>query len=381
MWIEARKDGKFNLRERYKDPYTGKTRTGSIVIEKNTPQVIKKSQKILLDKINNKLETDPNQKNINFGELYTEWFRYYKVQNKRSSWIKVPFYLDKHVFPTITKDMLVKNITSELIMKVIDNMYTFGDYSLNYTKQTRTTISAMFNFAVDKGYIEQNPVSKTKVMPKRETERKNKKKLSEKYLEKEEIDLLLSALYSKNSNKLHGMISEFLVLTGLRYGELQALQWKNFDGKSISVEGTLDYTLTTMDKAIKTSTKNESSERIIALPHKAIEILLDLQKINSLKFTTEPEDYIFLSRFGNPLSIHAFNPVIKRAGNKIGLEKNITSHIFRHTHVSLLAESNIPLKAIMERVGHADANTTLSIYNHVTKKSKEQITAALDNLF
>lgn len=69
------------------------------------------------------------------------------------------------------------------------------------------------------------------------------------------MELLLAALYSKNSNKLHGMISEFLVLTGLRYGELQALQWKNFDGKSISVEGTLDYTLTTMDKAIKTSTK------------------------------------------------------------------------------------------------------------------------------
>ena len=57
------------------------------------------------------------------------------------------------------------------------------------------------------------------------------------------------------------------------------------------------------------------------------------------------------------------------------------SHIFRHTHVSILSESNIPLKAIMERVGHSDANTTLQIYNHVTKKSKAKITSALDDIF
>ena len=66
---------------------------------------------------------------------------------------------------------------------------------------------------------------------------------------------------------------------------------------------------------------------------------------------------------------------------KEGITKIVTSHIFRHTHVSILSESNIPLKAIMERAGHSDANTTLQIYNHVTKKSRENLTNTLDNIF
>ena len=381
MWVEKRKDGKFNLRERYKDPYTGKVKTLSIVIDKNTPQIIKKSGKVLIKRIEEKTEIKANQKNITFGELYLEWFDYYQARNKRTSWIKIPFYLDKHVFPIITKDMLIKNITPTLISKIVDKMYTFGDYSINYTKQTRATISSIFAFAVEKGYLENNPVAKTKVIPKREVERSNKKKLNEKYLEKSEIDLLLKNLYSNPTRRLHGMVSEFLVLTGLRYGELQALQWKNFDGKSISVEGTLDYTLLTLEHAVKTSTKNETSERVVDLPQKAIEILVEIKTLNNIKFTTNPDDYIFLSKFGNPLSIHSFNMMMQRVTKEIDFPKHVTSHIFRHTHVSLLAESNVPLKAIMERVGHADANTTLLIYNHVTKKSREQIKDTLDNIF
>ena len=381
MWIENRKDGKFNLRERYKDLYTGKSRTASIVMEKDTPQAIKKGQQILSEKIKKKLAADSEQREVTFGELYNEWYAYYKVQNKRTSWVRVPSYLEKHVFHTITKDMLIRNIDSALIMKIIDKMYTFGEYSLNYTKQIRTILSSIFRFAIDRGYLNTSPVSKTKITPKREVERQNKKKLSEKYLEKPEYRALLKVLYSNNRRQFHAMIAEFLLQTGLRYGELQALQWKNFDGKSISVEGTLDYTFTKIANAVKTSTKNESSERIVDLPERAIEILNELKKDNAFKFSVKPDDYIFLSYSGHPQSIYAFNAIMKRAAEEVDLSKHVTSHIFRHTHVSILAELNTPLKAIMERVGHSDANTTLLIYNHVTKKTRSQIIDSLNNIF
>ncbi|WP_192803533.1 tyrosine-type recombinase/integrase, partial [Streptococcus agalactiae] len=38
------------------------------------------------------------------------------------------------------------------------------------------------------------------------------------------------------------------------------------------------------------------------------------------------------------------------------------THLFRHSHISFLAEKGIPLNAIMDRVGHSDPKTTLSIY-------------------
>lgn len=104
------------------------------------------------------------------------------------------------------------------------------------------------------------------------------------------------------------------------------------------------------------------------LPNRAVQILKEQKEYNSYKFSVLPEDYIFLSKPNAPLSIHAFNKSLKEAAKEVELQKNVSSHIFRHTHVSILAEDNIPLKAIMERVGHSDANTTLSIYNHVTKK-------------
>ncbi|WP_373306142.1 hypothetical protein [Lactococcus formosensis] len=54
--------------------------------------------------------------------------------------------------------------------------------------------------------------------------------------------------------------------------------------------------------------------------------------------------------------------------------------MFRHSNVSLLAELNLPLKTIMERVGYSNANTTLNIYNHVTKKIREEVIEALNDI-
>lgn len=49
------------------------------------------------------------------------------------------------------------------------------------------------------------------------------------------------------------------------------------------------------------------------------------------------------------------------------------------TLVSRLAENRVPLKAIMDRVGHADAKTTIQIYTHVTKKLKANVAEIMEN--
>ena len=53
--------------------------------------------------------------------------------------------------------------------------------------------------------------------------------------------------------------------------------------------------------------------------------------------------------------------------------KHLTTHIFRHTHISMLAELGVPFKTIMQRVGHNDSSTTLSIYTHVTKSMYDDV--------
>jgi integrase len=287
----------------------------------------------------------------------------------------------KHIQKVISDDVLVRNIDENMIRNITEKMYTFGDLSLNYTKQTKTTLSIMLNYAVEKKYIKQNLALNVKIQRKKAEEEKRKKNMDEKYLDQSEMTELLVYMRKSTKRLLHANIAELLYLTGLRYGELQALQVKDFDVSTLDINGTLDYSFLKMADAIKTSPKNIYSKRIVSLPNRAVKIVNEIIEHNSLVFGSQSnEDYIFKSSRGTPLSLHSFNMVLHRVQDELKWDKNLSSHIFRHSHISLLAELNLPLKTIMERVGHSDANTTLSIYNHVTKKSKEQVIDRLNNL-
>ncbi|MDT2752698.1 tyrosine-type recombinase/integrase [Enterococcus thailandicus] len=379
VWVEQTKDGRFKFIERYVDPYTEKSRKKSTTLTSNSPQAWKKAQKILDKKIEDAL-ANFNKSDITFKNLYEEWYEYYKQHVKRTSYLKVPLMM-KHVSKHISDDTLARNIDETLINKIIEDMYTFGKLSLNYTKQTKTTLSVMLSYAVDRKYIQRNPALSVKIHPKKVEEEKRKLAMDKKYLEKEEIDLILKQLNSKPRRRLHGIIAEFLYLTGLRYGELIALQMKDYEDGTISVNGTLDYTFVKMDNAVKTTPKNSYSHRKVQLSNRAKELIEEAITDNILaKRGANADDYIFVSANGTPLTLHSFNAVLHKVEEELELEKSLSSHIFRHSHVSLLSELGVPLKAIMERVGHSDANTTLSIYNHVTKKAKQQVIDKLNSI-
>ena len=52
----------------------------------------------------------------------------------------------------------------------------------------------------------------------------------------------------------------------------------------------------------------------------------------------------------------------------------------RHSHISLLSQLGVSLKAIMERVGHTDHKTTLEIYSHVTEQMDKDMMNKLEKL-
>ena len=380
MWSEKSPNGKTKFFERYKDPYTNEWRRVSVTLETDTSRARKKAQRILDEKIKLKL-ISLSTSDMTLLELYNMWFPYYKKLVKRSSWIKVEPMM-KHIYRYIPKDVLIAKIDEELVYKLIDNMYTFGTLSLNYTKQTRTTLSTMLNFAVSKKLISSNPVLKTKVAPKKEEEARIRKRIEDKYLENEEFKQILEYMYSKPKRKTHALISEVLYLTGLRYGELQALRVRDYDGKTLSVNGTLDYTSVKISEAKKTTPKNLYSYRKIDLPNRVIEIIEEFLLENRLLVKGYNDDsFIFLaSHKKNPLSLRSFNSVLASTEEELHFKKHLTSHIFRHSHISLLSELNLPLKVIMERVGHSDPKTTLAIYNHVTKNARKNAIDALNKL-
>ncbi len=50
----------------------------------------------------------------------------------------------------------------------------------------------------------------------------------------------------------------------------------------------------------------------------------------------------------------------------------INIHGFRSSHCTLLLEAGVPLKDVMERLGHSDVQTTLAFYSYVTKDSRDK---------
>ncbi|TVW70895.1 tyrosine-type recombinase/integrase, partial [Streptococcus pneumoniae] len=59
----------------------------------------------------------------------------------------------------------------------------------------------------------------------------------------------------------------------------------------------------------------------------------------------------------------------------------IACFILRHSHISFLAESGLPIKSIMDRVGHSNAKMTLEIYSHTTEDMEDKLVNKLDTIF
>ena len=242
----------------------------------------------------------------------------------------------------------------------------------------------MFDYAQELRIITDNPARAT-TLPKRVLTLENMQSVTEKYLEPEELNALLKELYKNTRTYRAGLLAEFMSLNGCRIGEAVAIERHNYhkESRELDIHGTLD----SIDRnAKKELTKTISSYRTTNLTNREIEIIDEFIKLNELATSTNPElsdtDYIFLNNHGKPIQRNAFNITLQKANQRLdkSINKPLSSHIFRHTLISMLAERNVPVKAIMARVGHKDSNTTMQIYTHVTKSMKSNIENILDTI-
>ena len=88
--------------------------------------------------------------------------------------------------------------------------------------------------------------------------------------------------------------------------------------------------------------------------------------------------FIFTSHRGN--TSHINKQKHTNSYTKYRDRKHVTSHTMRHSHISLLSQLGVSLKAIMERVGHTDHKTTLQIYSHVTEQMDKDMMNKLEKI-
>lgn len=378
MWMEELSNGKYKFFERYKDPYTEKLKKVSVTMEKKTPQARNQAAILLQEKIKQKLgEKQHSVSNITFEKLYKEFEENWKHGVKNST-VYASKNVKKEILKQIEGDYLIRNIDRRLLQKVIDQLLQDGR-SHNYVSKIKFKLNQIMKFAIRMNYIDTNEMlfveTPRKVITSDELRKKNTK-----YLDQKEFKLFIQnlkdeALCDYRITK-YIRIAKVLFLTGMRYGELAALNYKediDFSKKTIHIKHTYDFR-----QKERTTPKTIKSDRVITAPQKVLDIIKEQIIENATNgFDT---DFIFINTLGEPITNARVICALKRHGQKIGIEKNITTHTFRHSHISLLAELGIPLTAIMDRVGHSDSKTTLEIYSHVTQKMVSDISSKLDKV-
>ena len=83
------------------------------------------------------------------------------------------------------------------------------------------------------------------------------------------------------------------------------------------------------------------------------------------------EDYLFLNRFGKPLSRVSIFNLVKDQAMAAGIQKEISPHSFRHSFATHLIENGADLRIVQEMLGHESILTT-EIYTHIDTKTWHQ---------
>lgn len=378
MFVEEHKSGKINFGERYKNPYTGKWQKVTVLMEKDTPRIRKEAQRVLQAKIAAKLSALESSE-MSFTELFNSWWTFHKQELKRSSIASLQGNVNE-VREHFGIGIKVTKIDARYVQHYLDNL----ECSVSKKERTKTLLNQAFDYAVSLNIIQDNPARRAK-LPRVKKNLEDWKKIEQKYLEENEIQPFLKEFRRRPNTYRLALLAEFISLNGGRISEIVSIEPANinFETRILQLHGTYDHT-DGYQNGEKTSPKTPASYRETFMTKREMEIIKEFQFMNEIEKNTNHRfkdmGYIFTTKNGVPIQTNSFNEAAKKANLRLErpIPKEITSHIFRHTLVSRLAENGTPLKAIMERVGHSDAKTTIQIYTHVTKKMKTDVTNILE---
>lgn len=287
--------------------------------------------------------------------LFSEWYRSVQHRIKESTAANYVMKAEKHILPSFG-DRYVESIVQNDIYSFIEDKQNEG-LSNRYVSDIIILMKTMYKYAV-RTYQIFNPMDGI-VLP--------KKKFTEIDLLDESEQVKLQKYINQNQN--HSTLGIALSMsTGIRIGELCALQWKDIDleKRILTVRKTMQRiqcpTEISKTKLIITDPKSESSRRKIPIPDCVMGFLH--------KFKDESENYV-LTGEDKPVEPrtmqYRFAKVLKNA--KL---PSVHFHALRHIFASSCIRLGFDVKALSELLGHSSVEITLNRYVHSSFEQKKE---------
>ena len=169
--------------------------------------------------------------------------------------------------------------------------------------------------------------------------------------------------------KFYGII--ICLYTGLRLGELLALEWKNvdMDACSLTVEKTCYYL---NGERIEDAPKTANSLRTIPFPKQLLPLFKEMYKARTTKYVIEAN--------GKPLSVRSYQRSFELLLNKLKITHK-RFHSLRHTFATRALECGMDVKTLAELLGHSNPTVTLKRYAHSMLEYKVQMMNKLGKMF
>ena len=373
---KRRKKGEGSVRQRNDGRWEGRVVIG--YDEKGLPRtknVLAKTKRECQEKLKQLRETvtGPRTEKVRpempFGEWLDFWYQnYVKLQIRPTTQANYEAKIYQHIIPELGKIPL-----NQLAQKDLQQFYArmktggrlirteqFGKgLSDSMVRGLHAACRSALEKAVQEELIRTNPAVGCKLPPKRGREMQ--------VLGREELQRFLIQAQAEGYYEL------FLLdlCTGLRRGELLALQWDDLDFKTGTL--TVNKQVYEVRGQLQVSIpKTRASIRRLVLPPGVVEVL-------RAYWETVDSRWMFPSPVKEDMPMtpgavrRRLQIILERAGCK-----RIRFHDLRHTFATLSLENGMDVKTLSAMLGHVSAATTLDIYTHVTGDMQTEAAAKID---
>ena len=218
-------------------------------------------------------------------------------------------------------------------------------------------LSAVLERARRDGLITQNPCDGTRLP------RKDRKRPAV-FLTREEFDALRDS-----AGEWWRPMMTWMVATGMRFGEVTALEYGDINRDAGTVQISRAYKYTANGGARLGPPKSRAGRRTINVPASVLELIGE----------GEPGDLVFTNQAGTRVTAQRFyNSAWKSAVEKSGVK--CSPHDLRHTCASWLIAAGVGLDVIKAHMGHESIKVTVDIYGHLDRSSHQKVSDAIANV-
>lgn len=345
--IYKRKDGRWE--GRYIRSYDSEHKAKYAYVYGKTYSEVKRK---LTEQRDNVQKVQPTKnKSSTYGELLDCWLHSMQLNTKESTQARYTHLIKTHIKPHLGAVQL-SQLTTDAIEIFIEQQLTDGrlDNSGGLSPKTVTDILTIIKSTIEYARYKELPVIC------------NLSKLSIKKKEKEmrvftpsEQESLIGTLTNDMDHSKFGVLLS--LYTGIRVGELCALQWEDFDlahsklkiRKTMQRIQDLGNGSVSKTKIVITEPKSQCSIREIPLPL----FIVDVAK----KFASNPKAYILTGtdQYIEPRTMqNRFKSYVKECN-----VEPANFHVLRHTFATRCVEVGFEVKSLSEVLGHANVNITL----------------------